>query len=104
MANKLKILVTDPYHEPSLNKLRPDPGVELRYEKEPTAGVHGESIPDWPVEWLGDVDILFCSGVFPRNFREMKKVRWVQMASAGYEYALSHKLPERGIRASNALG
>lgn len=101
---RLKILVTVPRFDPLTQRLADRPDVELILRDEPSAGVHGEKAGDWPAEWLRDADILFCSGVMPTNFPVMERVRWVQLASAGYEQTLPFNLPARGVRASNALG
>jgi phosphoglycerate dehydrogenase-like enzyme len=52
---------------------------------------------------LTQAEVLFCSFP-PVNFADMKAVRWVQIASAGYTQLYAHNLPARGIRATNALG
>lgn len=100
----LKVLVTVPPYEPVLSRLRDTPGVVLDFFDEPSAGAHGEIVNNWPIEKLQDADALFCSGVAPGNFADAKKIKWVQLASAGYEQYIPLGLPARGIRASNALG
>lgn len=64
----------------------------------------------WPVCALGkwirsvkDTEVFFCS-VRPTNFVKMTFVKWVQVSLAGYTQLFNHHLPERGIRATNALG
>jgi phosphoglycerate dehydrogenase-like enzyme len=52
---------------------------------------------------LADVEVLFCTFP-PANFAEMRAVRWVQIASTGYTQLYPHRLPERGIRATNCRG
>lgn len=52
---------------------------------------------------IADADVLFCTFP-PTNFPEMKAVRWVQLASTGYSQLYSHRLDQRGIRATNARG
>ncbi len=101
---KLNVLVTVPTFAPIFDRLKVHPRVSLRVEHEPSSGVRGGNVDDWPIDWLRDADILFCSGVAPHNFDAMAKVRWVQLASAGYEQYIGLGLPGRGIRASNALG
>lgn len=63
----------------------------------------GETAREVDPARLKDAEILFCS-VPPKNFADMKAVKWVQIASAGYAQLFGHDLPARGIRATNALG
>ena len=100
----LRILVTVLTCDPYYTRLSGDTTIAMRVEDEPPSGVHGELTSDWPFEWIADADILFCSGMAPRNLTAMKKLKWVQLASAGYEQFLPFDLPSRNIRASNALG
>ncbi|MCE9591017.1 MAG: D-2-hydroxyacid dehydrogenase [Planctomycetes bacterium] len=104
MSSNLKVLITVPQYEPTLTELRREPGVEFLFMDEPSAGVHGEIENNWPIEKLRDIDVLFCSGIAPKNFHDAKQVKWVQLASAGYEQYIPLGLPAKGIRASNALG
>lgn len=52
---------------------------------------------------IRDVDVLFCS-LPPTNVAEMKRLKWIQVASAGYSQLFGLGLPERGIVATNARG
>ena len=52
---------------------------------------------------IADVEALFCTKP-PTNFADMRAVKWVQLASAGYAQLFPHNLPSRGIRATNARG
>src|SRR5262245_37942822 len=52
---------------------------------------------------IADVEALFCTFP-PTNFAEMRAVKWVQIASAGYTQLFPHNLPARGIRATNSRG
>jgi phosphoglycerate dehydrogenase-like enzyme len=54
-------------------------------------------------QMLAQQDILFCS-FLPTNHRAMKRLRLIQIASAGYEFLLGLDLPGRGVRACNASG
>lgn len=54
-------------------------------------------------ERLRDVDVLFCTFP-PKNVADLRALRWVQIASAGYAQLYGLDLPARGIRATNALG
>ena len=52
---------------------------------------------------IADADVLFCT-IPPTNFADMRKVKWVQVASTGYTQLTSLDLPGRGIRATNCRG
>src|SRR5688572_2572135 len=101
--SKLKILITMPVHEPVLRELRADAGLDLTVHTEPSGG-HGIEPLDWPVEWLRGKEVLFCSGVAPRNFEGLDALKFAQLASAGYEQFIGRGLPERGVRVANAQG
>ncbi len=56
-----------------------------------------------PRDRIEDVDVLCC--VYPpANLEDMRRLKWIQLATAGYEQLYSLSLAERGIRASNARG
>lgn len=52
---------------------------------------------------LAQQEILFCSYP-PKNHSEMKRLRLVQISSAGYSQLFGLNLPARGVRACNASG
>jgi len=52
---------------------------------------------------LSDVDALFCTYP-PTNLDDMRAVKWIQIASSGYDPLLDLDLPGRGIRATNCRG
>lgn len=56
-----------------------------------------------PPEMVRDVDILFCE-VPPANFNDFKRLRWIQLTSAGYTQVLNLPILERNIRVTNGLG
>ncbi len=72
-------------------------------------GVSVEAVPqsdeprELPVAKIRDVEILFCTFP-PKNFLDMKALRWIQIASSGYSQLFGLELAERGIRATNARG
>ncbi len=101
--DSLKLLITTPPHPPALAALKADPSLEITLVDEPVGG-HGLGSIDWPIAWLREAEVLFCSGVLPANFDQMKRVRWVQLASAGYEQAIEQGLADRGVRVCNANG
>ena len=52
---------------------------------------------------LAAADILFCT-LPPTNFADLRRLRWLQLASTGYTQLFGLDLPARGIRATNARG
>ena len=94
----MKILIDVPVHEETLAALQSSGRHEIDLLTPPAVAAR-EIDP----ARLKDVDVLFCS-IPPTNFADMTSVKWVQIASAGYTQLFSHNLPERGIRATNALG
>jgi phosphoglycerate dehydrogenase-like enzyme len=62
-----------------------------------------EKLRPLETERIAETDVLFCS-IPPSNFAEMKKVKWVQIASTGYTQLFGLGLNERGIRATNCRG
>jgi phosphoglycerate dehydrogenase-like enzyme len=95
-ASVSKILVDVPADEAALSHLRAR-GLAL-HVVEPA-----EIVRPLPAELLGDIDTLFCLYP-PQNFQDMKKLRWIQIASAGYGQLFGLDLPSRQIRATNARG
>lgn len=93
----MKLLIDVPVEEAALEKIR--------------AAGHAVDCLNPPAETartvdparLKDAEVLFCS-VPPQNHAELKSLRWVQIASAGYRQLVGLDLPARGIRATNALG
>jgi len=63
----------------------------------------GDKIRKIEPDRLAGVEALFCSYP-PENFNDLKALRWVQVASAGYAQLFGLDLPGRGIRATNARG
>jgi phosphoglycerate dehydrogenase-like enzyme len=62
-----------------------------------------EAARQLPPERVADADVLFCT-VPPSNHEEMRALKWIQIASTGYTQLFGLKLPDRGIRATNARG
>lgn len=94
----MKILVDVPVHQETLTALQRSGRHEIEVLTPPAVTAR-EIDPSR----LKGVDVLFCS-IPPTNFADMKTVKWVQIASAGYTQLFNHNLAERGIRATNALG
>ncbi|MCP4641210.1 MAG: hypothetical protein GY851_12285, partial [bacterium] len=92
------ILVDVPVYEPALETLRALPGVSVDV-CDPIV----EARVKRPTTLLADKDVLLC-GVPPANLDDMSRLRWIQIASSGFEHLVPLHLPTRGIRASNARG
>lgn len=93
----LRILVDMQIEEDALRALRQFPDVDVRVVPDSTAE------RELPTEELRDAEVLLCTTP-PSNFREMERVRWVQISSSGYTQLFRHDLPARNIRATNARG
>jgi phosphoglycerate dehydrogenase-like enzyme len=73
------------------------PGIHLRLVDPSEEARH------LPAAILRDVNAVFCT-YLPTNHDEMRSLEFVQICSSGYSQLLGLKLPERGVRASNASG
>lgn len=64
-----------------------------------------ENLGDYllPEEVAEETEVLFCE-LPPRNIREMKKLRLIQISSTGYSQLFDLGLVERGVRACNGRG
>jgi phosphoglycerate dehydrogenase-like enzyme len=92
------ILVDVPVYGPALETLKSLAGVSVGV-CDPIV----EACVERPKALLDDKEILFC-GVPPTNLEDMSGLHWIQIASSGFEHLVPLRLPERGIRASNARG
>jgi phosphoglycerate dehydrogenase-like enzyme len=94
-----KILVDLRVDEDGLRRLRALPEVEVvLIDKPEEAGKR-----PLPAKLLEDVDVLGCTFP-PENVDDLRRLRLVQIASAGYTQLVGLGLPARGVRACNALG
>ncbi len=92
-----RILIDMPVDEPRLARLRAMPGVVV--DLVPAE----DRARELPPELLTEAEYLF--GTFPpTNFSVMRKLRWMQIASAGYAQLFGLGFVDRGIRATNARG
>ena len=94
----MNILVDMPVFPPSLKLLSQLPGVNVKLVAEPQ-----EKRRTLPTELVKDCSILFCT-IPPGNYEEMQSLKLIQVSSAGYSQLVDLSLPEKGIRACNALG
>lgn len=63
----------------------------------------GETVRALPSALIADADVLF-SNFPPGNLAEMRRLRWVQLASTGYSQLFGLDLPARGVTATNCRG
>ena len=73
------------------------PGLDLRVLRDIEPGV------PWPEEEADRVQVIFATQP-PPNLAAFKNLRWLQIESAGYSQLFPHRLPERGVIATNARG
>jgi len=95
----LRILVDLRTDDEGLRRLRALPEVEVVLIDTPEE----EETRPLPATLLADVEVLGCTFP-PTNLQDMRALRLVQIASAGYTQLVGIGLPQRGIRACNALG
>jgi len=94
-----KILVDLRVDDEGLRRLRALPETEVVLLDKPEE----ERERPLPAELLADVDVLACS-LPPSNIADARSLGLVQIASAGYTQLVGIGLPQRGVRACNALG
>jgi phosphoglycerate dehydrogenase-like enzyme len=94
----VRILVDLPAATESLRRLQSMPGVLVVQVETPD-----ERRRALPAELIENIEILFCTQP-PTNFDDMKALKFVQIASAGYAQLFGLGLAEKGIRACNGRG
>lgn len=94
----MKILIDVPVDDGALARVQAATKCEVDILTPP-----GEKVREVDPARLREVDVLFCS-LPPKNHADLKSLRWIQVASAGYTQLFGLDLPARGIRATNALG
>jgi phosphoglycerate dehydrogenase-like enzyme len=99
---RTQILVDMPVHTGFLEKLRSMGGIEVHVLPE-TEVTPVPRPADVPGELAPGIDAMFCTYP-PVNIDQMRKLRFVQISSAGYAQLIGKGLPERRVRASNARG
>lgn len=98
----LRVLIDMPVHQGSLAELQSIDGIEVDIlpETEITPTPRPAEVP---ADLAMKVEAIFCTYP-PVNIDQMRKLRFVQISSAGYSQLFGLNLAERGIRASNARG
>ncbi len=98
MKDPTEILVDVAVENTALARLQAMPGVKVTLVAEPQ-----EKSRPLPPELLYGARVLFCART-PKNFSDLRSLKWIQITSAGYEHLYALDLPARGIRVSNARG
>jgi phosphoglycerate dehydrogenase-like enzyme len=98
----IRVLIDMPVQQDFLRQLQELEGVsvDVMPEKEVTPVPRPGEVPR---DLAPEIDALFCTYP-PVNLNQLRKLRFVQISSAGYSQLFGLNLPERGIRASNARG
>lgn len=97
----LNLMIDVRVDEPSLQCLRARGDVNVTIT---SAGAGDEEMArEHDPEMLARQDVLFCSYP-PKNHEALKRLKLVQIASAGYSQLFGLNLPHRGVRACNASG
>src|SRR4051794_2364450 len=94
----MKLLIDLPAFDEGMQLLRGLSGIEPVCIQPP-----GESARALPAETIRDAEVLFCAYP-PTNLQDMRMLKWIQIASSGYDQLLGLELPGRGIRATNCRG
>lgn len=87
-----------PRFSPLVEQLLDVAGVETEFVEEPS-----EKSRDLPEELIQDCEVLFCTSP-PSNHAMMKKLKLIQISSAGYNQLVGQGFEKRGTKACNALG
>ena len=93
----MNILIDMPIFKPLFNSLQNIEGAQVNIV-EPS-----DKARDLPEDLIADTDILFCTFP-PSNHEKMRRLKMVQISSAGYTQLIGQKFEERNIKACNALG
>jgi phosphoglycerate dehydrogenase-like enzyme len=98
----MRVLIDMPVQKTLLRKLQDlmEVTVDVLPETEVTPVPRPAEVP---ADLAPEIDAMFCTYP-PVNLHEMRKLRFVQISSAGYSQLFGLNLPGRGIRASNARG
>lgn len=94
----MKVLIDMPVFAPLLQSLKNLPGIEVEL-----VDVVEEKLRPLDPQQIHDCEVLFCT-IPPENHQEMKSLKMIQIASAGYNQLIGQGFEDRGIRACNALG
>ena len=95
------IIIIDMEVDPKgLEKLKAIDGISFEIVPE----IVYEERRSFPKELIADKHMVFCSGLPPLNLEDMKSLKLIQIASAGYSQLFNIGLVEREIKVCNAAG
>lgn len=94
----MKIVIDVAAHELSLAALKQRTGCQIEWIEPPE-----ERARALDPKLIQDAAILFCT-LPPLNHGVMAKLKWIQIASVGYNQLVGLNLSSRGVRATNARG
>ncbi|MDQ7948689.1 MAG: D-2-hydroxyacid dehydrogenase [Pedobacter sp.] len=94
----MKVIIDLPVYEPILQAIKALPDITIKIVDQPE-----EKVRPLPVDWIADADALLCTFP-PENHSEMKNLRYLQIASAGFTQLVDKGFAARGITCCNALG
>ncbi len=92
------VLIDVPMAAGARDRLRAMPSVHVSIVETPKE--HQRVLP---AELIRNIEILFCTHP-PANFEDMKALKLIQIASAGYAQLMGLGLIEKGVRACNGRG
>src|SRR5438552_17901458 len=98
MREPVDVLIAEEVYAPVLEEIRRHEG-RLRLKIIPRQ----ERSRTLDLELLGDPEILMATFP-PRNLRDLGRLRWLQLGSAGYEQIFDLPVVEMGITVTNASG
>lgn len=93
----MKVLIDLPIYDPIFKAIQSLPDVEV------VAVAPEEKVRPLATELIEDVDALLCTFP-PENHQDMKSLKYVQIASAGFTQLIGQGLEDRGVTSCNALG
>ena len=97
-----RILIDMPVHRQRLRELQSMHSIhiDLLPREEASPETPAANVPP---DILAAADLLFCTYP-PDKFAAMRRLRWIQISSAGYSQLFGLNLVERNIRATNGRG
>jgi phosphoglycerate dehydrogenase-like enzyme len=82
-------------------RLRAIPNLRVSFSERGLAEHH--AAVEFPPEEIRDVDLLVCTAP-PKNFADMRALKFIQLASVGFGQLYGLDIVSRGIRVANARG
>lgn len=98
MPDSLRVLIDLPVHRETLHRLESLPQISVDRVETPE-----ERTRPLPADLVRHANVLLCTYP-PANFNEMKFLKLIQIASAGYSQLFGLPIVEQGIRVCNGRG